>query len=75
MGMMVFPSVKTMKEASSPVKKSSIMMRSPAAPKIFLVRIASIASSALSKVRAGITPLPAASPSALITEGMPFFLR
>ena len=69
-GSTVLPSVKAMNEASSPVRNSSITTRLPAAPKALSRMIRSTACSASATVWAMITPLPAASPSALTTQGM-----
>jgi hypothetical protein len=58
-------------EISTPCKYSSITTRFPASPKVPSVIKSSIALWAISKEEATTTPLPAASPSALITIGAP----
>ena len=68
---MVLPSVKQSTETSSPSINSSTTTRLPALPKAPSPMISSMAPSASSRVIATITPLPAASPSALITIGAP----
>ena len=65
------PSVKAIKEASSPRKKLSTTTRSPAIPKRFSFIMESTACLAMSLLSAIMTPLPAASPSALTTQGAP----
>jgi hypothetical protein len=62
------PSTSAKKLASSPRRNSSITSSDPAAPKA-PEKQASIAALASSLVSAMVTPLPAASPSALITMG------
>ncbi len=56
-----------MKDASSPIKQSSITILFPASPNSLFTIILSIASIASSSLLQTITPLPAAKPSALTT--------
>ena len=63
-----------MKLASSPSRNSSMTIFEPASPKSFLSSISRTALIASSMFIATITPLPAASPSALTTNGAPFDL-
>src|SRR5690606_16078015 len=70
-GRMFRPSTITMKLASSPSRKSSITTLAPAWPMPPSVSIMSTAACAWSRSVATTTPLPAASPSALITMGAP----
>ncbi len=72
---MFFPSLKTRIDASSPSRQSSIIIFSPAAPKIFLTSMLSMANSPSSMLCATTTPLPAARPSAFITTGVPFSFK
>ncbi len=65
------PSVKAIKEASSPLRHSSTTTILPASPKALSLSMESMASFASSRVEHIITPLPAASPSALTTQGAP----
>ncbi len=69
-GRTVSPSQSTKKEASSPSMNSSITTSAPASPNS-PPNMSSTAASAWSTVSATITPLPAASPSALTTIGAP----
>ena len=66
------PSAMTMKLASSPAMNSSITTRWPASPMPPPASIMSMAACASASVIATTTPLPAASPSALMTMGAPF---
>jgi len=66
------PSTMQMKLASSPSRNSSITTRAPASPKALPSSMSRTAASASASVRATTTPLPAASPSALMTMGAPF---
>ena len=68
-GTTVSPSVKESTDTSGPVRNSSITILFPLSPKAFSSIIRRTASSASSRVFAIITPLPRASPSALITVG------
>ena len=61
----------TMKLASSPSRNSSTTTRRPASPKAPSASMARAARWASSTVRATVTPLPAARPSALTTTGAP----
>src|SRR5258706_6977115 len=70
-GRTFLPSTMTMKLASSPSMNSSMTTRCPASPSLLPPSIMSIASCASASVAATTTPLPAASPSALITIGAP----
>ena len=70
-GRIVLPSVKHSTETSSPAMNSSTTTRLPALPKALSPMISSMAPRASSSVMATITPLPAASPSALMTIGAP----
>src|SRR5579883_2031069 len=65
------PSVRKSNETSSPSMCSSTRISAPAAPNTRWVSMASIAASASASVPATVTPLPAASPEALITTGAP----
>ena len=67
----MFASVKARNDASSPSRNSSMTTREPAAPKALPESMSCTASLASSTVRATITPLPAARPSALSTTGRP----
>jgi hypothetical protein len=69
MGTIVLPSQNAMNEASSPISASSTTTVSPAGPNICLTIMSCRASSASRMVWAMTTPLPAASPSALMTMG------
>src|SRR6185312_138315 len=65
------PSVSTNSDSSSPSMNSSTRIVSPASPKARPSSIERAASRAASVVSQTITPLPAASPDALITTGAP----
>ena len=69
-GITVFPSVKERTETSGPSKNSSTTILSPLLPNCLSHIIDLIASTASSRVNAMITPLPRASPSALMTVGI-----
>ena len=69
-GRAVVPSERQKKLASSPVRHSSITTSAPARP-MRPAKQASTAATASSRVAATVTPLPAASPSALTTIGAP----
>ncbi len=71
MGSTLLPSTITMKLASSPSRNSSITTRQPASPKALPDSMSVTAASASSRLRATITPLPAARPSAFTTMGAP----
>ena len=71
MGSAWTPSENTRNETSSPVRNCSKRILLPASPRIRASRICRMAASASSRLRAMITPLPAANPSALITSGSP----
>jgi hypothetical protein len=70
-----WPSLTTMKLASSPCRNCSMTTRAPATlcatPSTLSRRIMSMAACASSSVIATTTPLPAARPSALMTMGAP----
>ena len=68
-GISVSPSVKLSTDTSGPVRNSSITTREPDSPNIRSSMTACIAASASSRVCAIVTPLPRASPSALMTVG------
>ena len=72
---MVFESVKASIEASSPTKNSSMTTRSPASLKTRSTMTSLRARLALSRSMHTMAPLPAASPSALMTMGTPAFSR
>ena len=63
------PSVRTKKEASSPVRNSSITTFVPASPNAPRSIMERTASSPSSRERHMMTPLPAARPSAFTTKG------
>src|SRR2546430_5639619 len=63
------PSTRAWSEHSEPTRHSSIKTRRPASPNRPSLSIASTAACASSTFVATITPLPSASPSALITIG------
>ena len=63
------PSHRTSREHSSPSRPSSITMCRPASPKAAPESLALTSARASSRVRATRTPLPAARPSVLITQG------
>ena len=69
MGISVFPSVKASTETSGPSRYSSITTLSPLLPNLPPCIISVIVCMASSRLSAIITPLPRASPSALITMG------
>ena len=62
------PSASAMKLSSSPLSRSSTMMRRPAAPNFPADNMALAASRASPGASATTTPLPAARPSALTTQ-------
>ena len=68
-GTIVFPSVNESTDTSGPLKNSSITIFEPLSPNTLSSIIERIAFCASSFVSAMITPLPRASPSALITAG------
>ena len=68
-GTAISPSLITMKLVSSPSMKSSITTRCPAAPNLPPAIMPVSARAASARVRATVTPLPAASPSAFTTIG------
>ncbi len=65
------PSVRASTDTSSPSMNSSTSTWWPLSPKALPSSIDSMASSASARVSQTITPLPAASPEALITTGAP----
>ena len=74
-GRTFLPSTMTMKLASSPAMKSSIKTRAPGVPGAVSENMWSMARCASASVVATTTPLPAASPSALMTIGAPLRSR
>ena len=68
-GRSVSPSVNAKTETSGPVRNSSTTIVSPLAPNFLSSIIPRTASIAASRVSAMTTPLPSASPSALMTAG------
>src|ERR671925_431106 len=70
-GRTVRPSVTASRLASGPAWYSSSRMRAPASPWTPPTRAAWIAAVAAARSSVTVTPLPAASPSALTTQGGP----
>ena len=70
-GRTVVPSVRAMKETSSPSRNSSTTTRLPASPNSRARMSSSTASSASATVAQMKTPLPLARPSAFTTTGAP----
>ncbi len=70
MGTSVSPSVKARTDTSGPVRNSSMTTRSPLRPNFLSTIMASMAAAASSLLWAMMTPLPRASPSALMTMGI-----
>ena len=68
-GTMVLPSVKESTDTSGPVRYCSMTIRSPLLPNAPSSIMALTAACASDRVSAMMTPLPSASPSALITVG------
>ena len=67
-GRICSPSVRAIKEASSPLSISSMTTLSPAHPKVLCTMILSMAASASSRSEQRVTPFPPARPSALTTQ-------